>query len=125
MAIQQSELIEVRNVKGKGRGVFARTFISAGTEIERVPMLVVPESATYGTVLSDYAFFWGKGTVALALGYGSIYNHSYKPNARYEDYNNRTKGYIAIKDIPAGEEITINYNGDPTCCDPVDFDVLE
>lgn len=125
MAIRQSELVEIRRIPGKGRGVFARGFIAAGTLIERVPMLVVPESATYGTVLSDYAFEWSKGKVALALGYGSIYNHSYQPNARYEDNTDRTKSYLAIRDIPSGEEITINYNGIPTSRAPVDFEVLD
>ena len=50
----------------------------------------------------------------MALGYGSLYNHSFKPNARY------TKGpaemaikFSALRDIAAGEEILINYNGTP------------
>jgi uncharacterized protein len=51
--------------------------------------------------------------VAVVLGYGSLYNHSYKPNAYYRDRRNRVKEFIALRDIAAGEEITINYNGSP------------
>ncbi|HJN65554.1 MAG TPA: SET domain-containing protein-lysine N-methyltransferase, partial [Pirellulales bacterium] len=61
---------------------------------------------------------WGKRTVALALGYGSLYNHSYNPNARYDDARGQIKVFTAICDITEGTEITINYNGDPD--DPTD-----
>ena len=108
--------------------MFAREFIAAGTIIERVPMLVFPGKELYiddqPTALYHYCFEWGKDTVALALGYGSIYNHSYSPNARYDDIAQRTKIYSAIKDIQAGEEITINYNGEPDDHSPMEFDVL-
>ncbi len=76
-------------------------------------------------MLSEYVFAWGKKTVALALGYGSLYNHSYKPNARYEDDGQQTKVYIAIKAISAGEEVTINYNGEPRNKSPLWFDVKD
>ena len=76
------------------------------------------------TTLYHYCFEWGKDTVALALGYGSIYNHSYAPNARYDDIAQRTKIYSAIQDIQPGEEITINYNGDPDDDSPMEFNVL-
>ena len=61
---------------------------------------------------------------ALALGYGSLYNHSYRPNARYEDVGPRTKSFLAIRDI-GGEEITVNYNGKPRSRTAVWFDVVE
>ena len=123
----QSDLITVKRIPGKGRGVFAVNDISKGTEIERVPVLVIPEADIYSEegdgLLSEYVFAWGQKTVALALGYGSLYNHSYKPNARYEDDGQQTKVYISIRKIKKGEEITINYNGTPTSRAPVWFDV--
>ena len=128
MPLQPSDLIEVRRSLGRGRGVFARKMIPAGTIIERVPMLVFPDSEIQNddgvTALYHYCFEWGPGTVALALGCGSIYNHSYSPNARYDDIAQRTKTFSAIKDIQPGEEITINYNGDPDDRSPMEFDVL-
>ena len=63
--------------------------------------------------------------VAIALGFGSLYNHSYTPNACYEDVSGHMKNYIAIRDIQAGEEVTINYNGDANSTEPVWFDVIE
>ncbi|MCR9202474.1 MAG: SET domain-containing protein [Planctomycetaceae bacterium] len=129
MPIQSSPYIEVKQSPGKGRGVFACKFIPAGTEFEKVPVLVFPSeevlTGEVGDVLADYVFEWGKGTVALALGFGSIYNHSYSPNARYDDVGRMTKVYTALRDIQPGEEITINYNGHEDATDPVGFEVNE
>jgi uncharacterized protein len=129
MAFQQSDAIEVKRIRGKGRGVFARRAIRKGEVIERVPVLVL-SSAEYAkglsnTALKDYCFGWGVDRVALALGYGSLYNHSYKPNARYEDVGPQTKAFIALRAIRQGEEITVNYNGKPGSKAKVWFDVVE
>jgi SET domain-containing protein len=117
-------MIEVRFVEGKGRGVFARRFIPIETEIERVPVLVVDDELVH-TELFDYLFEWGEDTLALAMGYGSIYNHSYNPNARYDDDQPMIKTFTAIRHIFQGEEITVNYNGEPHLMDPVEFDVVD
>jgi uncharacterized protein len=129
MAFTQSNAIEVKRVKGKGRGVFARRLIRRGEVIERVPMLVLTaeefEDRWAGTSLANYCFAWGRGTMALALGYGSLYNHSYRPNARYDDVGPQTKEFTAVRDIAPGEEITVNYNGAPTSRAAVWFAVIE
>ena len=126
MPFSQSDLIEVKRVKGKGRGVFARRPIRRGQVIERVPVIVLPaDELVGGTTLASYSFHWGRDTVALALGYGSIYNHSYRPNARYDDVAPRTKVFTALRDIAPGEEITVNYNGKPRSRTAVWFDVIE
>ena len=129
MPIQSSPLIEVKQTRTRGRGVFAREFIPDGTVIERVPVLVIPSEQVLdslpGSVVHDYVFHWGRGTVALALGFGSIYNHSYKPNARYDDVGRMTKIFTALKDIEAGQEITVNYNGHEDDDSPLWFDVVE
>ena len=129
MALTQSEAIEVKRIKGKGRGVFARRPIRKGEVIETVPMIVMPaeefENGLAGTVMASYCFAWGKKTVALALGYGSLYHHSYRPNARYDDVGPQTKSFTALRDIPPGEEITVNYNGSPKSRSKVWFDVIE
>jgi SET domain-containing protein len=129
MALTQSVAIEVRQVRGKGRGVFARRPIEDGEIIERVPVIVLPAEHVGDdpnhNPLVGYVFAWGRGTVALALGYGSLYNHSFEPNARYEDVGVRTKRFVAIRDIRAGEEITVNYNGEPGDRSPVWFDMIE
>lgn len=123
MSFTPSDLVEVKRTRNKGRGVFARQAIPAGTIIERVPVLVLPMDEIDSSLLADYCFFWGGDTVALALGYGSLYNHSYTPNAEYQDMWPRTKVFRALRDIAAGEEITINYNGDPNDLASVGFEV--
>jgi SET domain-containing protein len=104
---------------GKGRGVFARRRIGRGEVIERSPVIVIP-AAEWGrvesTVFFDYTFTWGRDgqDAAVALGYGSLYNHSYAPNARYVPrVADQTIEIRALRDIVPGEEITINYNGEP------------
>lgn len=125
MVLNQSEVLEVRQSPGKGRGVFAKIDIAKGETFERVPVLVFETSDLETSDLMDYAFIWGKKTIAIALGYGSLYNHSFTPNARYYDGPGRTKVFMAIKNIKAGDEILINYNGDPKSREKVEFDVIE
>ena len=129
MALTQSVAVEVRQVKGKGRGVFARRSIPEGEVIETCPVLVLPAEQVGDDparhALAAYIFEWGPGTVALALGYGSLYNHSQQPNARYEDIGGRTKLFVALRDIAPGEEITVNYNGEPENRTLVWFEVIE
>src|SRR4051812_37583625 len=49
----------------------------------------------------------------------------YKPNARYDDAGPQTKEFTALKDIRPGEEITVNYNGEPRNRSAVWFDGIE
>lgn len=129
MPLRQSDAIEVKRIPGKGRGVFARREISEGEVIERVPVLVLPselvEDHSVRAGLWEYSFEWGAETVALALGYGSLYNHSYRPNARCDVEGDRTKVFSALRTIASGEEITINYNGEPDDRSPVWFEVVD
>jgi hypothetical protein len=67
------------------------------------------------TLLHDYIFEWGekKDQCCVALGYVSIYNHSYRSNCEYEmDYKKELISIKTMRSIKAGEELFINYNGD-------------
>ena len=56
------------------------------------------------------------------MGYISIYNHSYSPNAQLEQMlDELMMEIVAIKDIEPGEQITVNYNGDPANQDSLWF----
>lgn len=127
MPITPSTLIYAKRIRGKGLGVFAKVRIPADTEIERVPVLVLPQAQLAhlqnGGILGDYAFTWSATEAAIALGYGSLYNHAYEPNAIYVDRAPRLKIFLALRDIQAHEEITINYNGEPDSRAPLDFTV--
>ncbi|HTA92429.1 MAG TPA: SET domain-containing protein, partial [Polyangiaceae bacterium] len=113
----------------KGRGVFARRPITAGEVFETAPVLVVPAaqwSSVEKTVFFDYTFEWGWDgeAAAIALGYGSLYNHSYTPNARYEKrLEDAAIDFVALRELEVGEEILINYNGKPEARDPLWFPV--
>jgi SET domain-containing protein len=108
-----------------GRGVFATKPFARGELIETCPVIVVPASQRPDldkTALYSYYYGWGDDA-ALAQGLGSFYNHSYHPNAVYEkDIANGNVVISAIRDIVAGEEITVNYNGDPDSLKPLWFD---
>ena len=125
---RQSDLIEVRRTDARGRGgrgVFARRDIPAGTLIERTPVLLVPRNQVFSdnpvvraanARISWYVFDWAGQTkrdyVAVALGYGSIYNHSDDPNAAFEPEPPDTLAFRAVRDIGAGAEIFISYRGE-------------
>lgn len=123
--------LEVREAGARGRGVFALEAISAGSLIESADVIPVPRAemeAIEACILADYYFRWGKDERegAIALGYGSLYNHSYSPNARYvKHYGRRSIDFIALRDIAAGEEIRTNYNGEPDSKKRVWFEVSE
>jgi len=123
--------LEVRDTHSRGRGVFALAPIPAGTLIETadvIPIQAAEIQAIEACVLANYYFRWGEDDRqgAIALGYGSIYNHSYSPNARYVKHFDRgTIDFVALRDIAAGEEIRTNYNGEPDSRKMVWFEVSE
>lgn len=122
-------MIEIKISKfSKGefnRGVFATRDIQKGELIHEAPVIPYPNEEhdfIEKTILSDYVFEYGANHTAILLGYGSLFNHSYKPNATYDiNFNNHTFDFFAYTDIKAGDEILINYNGDVDCDDPLWF----
>jgi SET domain-containing protein len=134
---QQSDAVEVRRVtnRGKGgRGVFARRDVAEGEVIERVPVLLIPRTQVFGPTeiarraarISWYVFSWLKTKrdyVALSLGYGSIYNHSDTPNAKYLMYPPDAMEFVAIRPIRAGEEVLVDYHGDESYGTDLGFEI--
>lgn len=117
-----SQKIYITNSKipKAGRGVFAKTNLHKDDVIEVCPVLLIPHEQIEllrKTEIHNYYFLWGDHLekVAIAFGFGSLYNHSYQPNATY--IKKMKEGFIefvAIKAIKANEEITTNYNhGNP------------
>lgn len=99
------------------RGMIACEDIQKGGVIERCPVIRIPHDERphlYQTKLKNYYFEWTKTHDAIVLGYGSLINHSFTPNAAYRwDFRNNSMAYFAIRDIKKQEEVFINYNGDP------------
>ena len=75
--------------------------------------------------LYQYAFQWEqKDQVAIATGYGSLYNHSITPNLMHDcNYKREIIRFIALGEINSGEELTINYHGEPETDSPLWFDI--
>src|SRR6184192_219991 len=90
--------MEVRGTRSKGRGVFALVKFAPGEVIEAVPVILIPAREwphIEPTVLALYIYNFGPTAeqehAAIALGYGSLYNHSYRPNAKYiKDWDRQT-----------------------------------
>jgi len=123
--MQTNDLI-VKNTFKKGRGVFALRNFKEGEIVENCPIIHVEakeRKTVEKTIFNFYIYPWkSTRSGALALGFGSIYNHSFTPNADWkQNFRSRTMVYRAIKDIKKGEEITINYNGEPDDTSPIDW----
>ncbi|HZG78699.1 MAG TPA: SET domain-containing protein [Paenibacillus sp.] len=107
------------------RGVFATRDIKKGELIHEAPVIPYPNEEhehIEKTILADYVYEYGANHTALLLGYGSLFNHSYEPNATYEiSFEKHTFDFYAYRDIGAGEEIFINYNGEEDNMDPLWF----
>ncbi len=116
--------VKIVDFEGKGRGIVAAEPIKKGELIERSPVLVIPENDRANTdesILFTYVFMWEKGTTeedlysrkgraGITLGYTSLCNHSFDPNADFERrIDEQLLDLFAIKDIAEGEEITIDY----------------
>lgn len=118
----------MKNTEKYGRGIFASRKIKKDEFIEEAPVIVIPKTEwklMRGTILLNYVFRW-RGDKALALGYGSLYNHSYNPNAKFIiNFKNQSIDFFARGDIQEGDEITVNYNGDPNDQSPLWFQVIE
>jgi hypothetical protein len=110
-----------------GRGVFTTEKIPAGTLIEIAPVIVMAAAdrpQLDKTRLHDYIFVWGKDNdqCCMALGYVSMYNHSFTSNCDYlMDFEDELIFIKTVSDIDEGAELTINYNGEWNDATPLWF----
>lgn len=111
-----------------GRGVFAVRDFNAGEVVEVCEVLIISKKDIKWidkTELYNHYYAWSEGRAALALGLGSMYNHSYNPNCEYKVKLNLNKiEFKSLQAINNGQELLINYNRDPKCQDKVWFDLI-
>ena len=104
--------IKESKIKGAGRGFFSNTLFKKGDVIEICPTLIFGKDDNdhiMNSGFNNYVFEYEKGLM-LALGNGSLYNHSDNANAFYEIVEGETDLYIvALETIKKGQEIYINY----------------
>ena len=112
-----------------GRGVFTNDDIEEGKLIESSPVIVMnggQKKLLDQTLLHDYIFIWGekKDQCCMALGYVAVYNHSPSSNCEYEmDYEMSLINIRTVRNVKAGEELFINYNGNWNDQKPVWFEI--
>lgn len=107
-AFEQLAVGESPSIRGS-RGVFATRPFARGEVVERCPVVLQSMSDVSGT-LRDYVFGIDDDTAGVALGYGSMYNHSKNPHLTYY-YNpeRQEMEFVATRPIRAGEEIFVSY----------------
>ncbi|MER9275396.1 SET domain-containing protein-lysine N-methyltransferase [Mesorhizobium sp. M0643] len=117
-----SNVMYVKNVPRKGRGVFANTPFTAGDLIERAPTWGF-DSAEVAlldrTGLFEYYFVRHDRQLKndsmagyVIFGFISVVNHSSMPNAKIfwsDEDSGAWATLVAAKDIKAGDEITHRY----------------
>ncbi len=117
----------IAQTDSKGRGVFTADPLQMGTIVEIAPVIVLKASDRAlldQTLLHDYIFEWENEKCCMALGYVPIYNHAPTSNCDYEmDFEHAIIRIKTVCDIHAGEELTINYNGEWNDPKPVWFDI--
>lgn len=101
----------------KGRGVFALRDFAIGEIVEQCPLIILLRA--YDQLpprIQTMVFNWGNlantsPSYALALGFGSLYNHGNPASLRYEAKpDDNSIQFIAVRDIQKDEELMINYN---------------
>lgn len=126
LEIPSTLYVDDSRMNGAGRGVFAAVRLAKGTRIEQCPVVALPDKKDRDrlrkTGLVNYYFLWGekRDHAAICLGWGAVYNHSFAPNARFEKViEDGRMDFYALRDIEAGEEILVNYNGAPDDMRPI------
>jgi hypothetical protein len=125
--IHQPDGIEIKQSALHGRGVFACKTFRARAVIETAPVILLEKADKeflQSTSLFHYYFLVNDENipVVLGLGYSSLYNHAPKANAVYSiSIKEASLTITACKTIQPGEEITLNYNGNPDDETPVYF----
>lgn len=119
MTIDAPEAYIAHTQTKKGRGVFAKRPFRAGEVVEACPVIVLAQPfADLPRRLQTVVFDWGTLTEtdagsAVALGFGSIYNHAEPANmaaSADESTGSKCLVFTAVRDIDPHEELTINYN---------------
>jgi SET domain-containing protein len=125
-------LLEIRATGNKGRGIFAKKTLQADMVLETAPVIVMSRKdrdLLDQTLLHDYIFEWqpySADMCCMALGWIPLYNHSYQSNCEYfMNYDDQTMFVQTVREVAAGEELTINYNGTWNDAAKVWFDVTE
>lgn len=95
-----------------GRGVFTDSSYYSGEIVEIAPVVLLDlKTQPFPGTIRRLVYNWSKTHVALALGYGSLYNHSDQPNLFFtRGKNGLSITFKTLREIKAGEQLTISYD---------------
>src|SRR5579871_5079449 len=104
---------EIKKTKNKGKGVFAKKNIIAGTIIGDYLGKIIrkDDEEKYEDKYGFYAMYYhGRATIFPEVKQPGIHliNHSCMPNCYMYTYQGHTL-YFALRRIFAGEELTVSY----------------
>jgi uncharacterized protein len=119
MFLLQSDYWEVKESEKKGRGVFAKENIAAGTIIGDYLGKILPDDAEEKENDGFYEMYYTDDTSVWPDPKSEgihLINHSCEPNCFMYTYQGHTL-YFATRKIFTGEEITVSY-----CLPPIDED---
>lgn len=110
--VEYPEVIVADTGTSLGRGIYTAREIAAGEIIEIAPVVLLElKSQPFPAAIRRLVYNWSKTHVALALGYGSLYNHSDQPSLTFKrDFYNQTITFSALREIQPGEQLTISYD---------------
>jgi hypothetical protein len=112
----------VADIPGLGRGLVALQDIKKGQAITKSPVRVFKgqslQTLRRATCFEEFTYDWPEkkhiAAQAVVIGLPSFVNHSSRANSFHvADPRQEVVSLIAHRDIEQGEQITMNYAGDP------------
>lgn len=109
-------MVEIKESKVHGKGVFATKYIKKGTQIDCDVILVnknnLKKIEYFHNKLKDYVFPWDEKNFSFCIGFGSFLNHSDTPNLKlmYYDRLNLKNVFVAMENIFQGQELFLQYS---------------
>lgn len=98
--------IEIKESSRGGHGCFATELIKKDEVVEICKVLPIG----HGHLFKDYAWLDTRTMRrVVALGCGSLYNHSFEPNIQRHYHEDVFFKFIALRDIKEGEEVLVSY----------------
>jgi uncharacterized protein len=110
-------MLKVKKTKKMGRGVFAKAKIKKNTVVIEdflLPFSLKDSDLIDNTDLVRYVYQYDKNTSCVALGLGSLLNHSENPNCFFKI--DKERDILTVKTskvIKAGEQLFIDYGYNP------------
>ena len=99
----------IKKDRSKGRGVYTNSSLQKGDQVEECELLLLP-LVNVPREIEGHVFEFTQKTAAIALGNGSLYNHSDNPNCSFSVNHHRKKIiFKTLRRIKKGEELTIDY----------------